>query len=744
MAKGNGKISELDKIVEITNDTIFEAVGEAEGGTGLDNYQATALQIEEYINREEGAVRESIAVAVEAETDRAKDAEKALSDAVEAESDRAKDAENELSGRQDELAQAIVDEQNRAMEVEGDVEELETVDKSNLVVAINSVKKGGNANAQEITKLQKNLADLGEHVDQRDDETLEEAKEYAASLNISSQTWLSAVNEKINLPVTGLNYKINYLCRVIADPVQANNGVYQAIAGWSDAPEWTYFSDNQDWIDETELDERIGAHDLNEGAHGGIKTDLLNEIQERAEETLATREMIAGEAQARTEADDAVLEEAKTYTDTKTTQETEARQSADQSLQTAIGNEAQSRENAVGDEAQAREQADRALQQAIEDEVSAREATDNELQVAITALSGDADATEELIGTFTAAVSEEATARSQADQGLQTAINNEATARQQADQVLQEAMGNEVQARQKIEKSTEFTFIIDSNAALAAWAANAPSNDYSRILIKEGTWEYTDTLALGTGGSPKVIIDISNGRTKSVVGESNSKIFFNSPSASYRVGIKGSENTACDYFLENVTVEFNGNVTGATLNTGFLNCANLTNCACTTDGGGAVYSFNNCTNLINCTGKGRSNNASGIGFTSCTNLTNCISLGTSPSGIYAFSNFNNCTNLINCTGSCFDNCTSLINCTGKGSTVGGGAVYSFNNCTNLINCVNAYSGDVTCFGFRNCRTGFGCKATTTSTAAIFNQCYMEQVSGTTPWANTAAGGYNLE
>ena len=280
MAKGNGKISELGKISEITNDTMFEVVDNDESGHGLDNYQATALQIEGHINRENGAVHERISAAVTAEKG------------------RAEDNEREMSERQDDLEEAIANEKNRAEGVEGDIALLETTDKSNLVAAINTVKRGGNANAQEITKLQKSITDLGEYVDQHDEEMLDAAKAYTDEAQLATQTWVRAVDLKSDLElITGLNKKITYLCRVIADPDPANNGVYQAIAGWSGSPAWTFFSDNQDWIDENELDERIGEHDEDESAHGGIKADLSNERQQRTEDDIA------------------VLQEAKAYTD---------------------------------------------------------------------------------------------------------------------------------------------------------------------------------------------------------------------------------------------------------------------------------------------------------------------------------------------------------------------------------------------------------------------------------------------
>ena len=84
--------------------------------------------------------------------------------------------------------------------------------------------------------------------------TLIQAKNYTDTMILTTHTWLPSVSQKSSLDlITGLTNNLNYLCRVIADPDPANNGVYQAVAGWANSPVWTFFSDNQDWIDELEL-----------------------------------------------------------------------------------------------------------------------------------------------------------------------------------------------------------------------------------------------------------------------------------------------------------------------------------------------------------------------------------------------------------------------------------------------------------------------------------------------------------
>ena len=109
-----------------------------------------------------------------------------------------------------------------------------------------------------------------------DERTLEESRAYTDAAQLATQTWRPAVNQVSDLPVVDLNNKINYLCRVIADDDPANNGVYQAVAGWEDEPVWTHFSDNQDWIDPQELGASIAAHDQSDVAHQDIRDLIAN------------------------------------------------------------------------------------------------------------------------------------------------------------------------------------------------------------------------------------------------------------------------------------------------------------------------------------------------------------------------------------------------------------------------------------------------------------------------------------
>ncbi|GHU22176.1 hypothetical protein FACS1894164_04010 [Spirochaetia bacterium] len=87
---------------------------------------------------------------------------------------------------------------------------------------------------------------------------------------LANQAWFSAVKTKADLP-TPDNQNGTYLCRVIKDPTTPDpdlypdltsyNGVWQWI-GSNTVKEWTYFSDNLDFIDETELSDAIAVETL--------------------------------------------------------------------------------------------------------------------------------------------------------------------------------------------------------------------------------------------------------------------------------------------------------------------------------------------------------------------------------------------------------------------------------------------------------------------------------------------------
>jgi hypothetical protein len=87
-----------------------------------------------------------------------------------------------------------------------------------------------------------------------------EARDEAiAAAQLAVQTWMPAVDTKAELPdPAAQTHTTSYLCRVMKDADPDNNGVWQLIAG---ATDWTPFSDNLDFIDETELEAAVNSND---------------------------------------------------------------------------------------------------------------------------------------------------------------------------------------------------------------------------------------------------------------------------------------------------------------------------------------------------------------------------------------------------------------------------------------------------------------------------------------------------
>ena len=200
--------------------------------------------------------------------------------------------------------------------------------------------------------------------------------------------------------------------------------------------------------------------------------------------------------------------------------------------------------------------------------------------------------------------------------------------------------------------ATQFTFVVDSDAALAAWANNTEGNDYTSVLIRPGEWSSSKEVNLTTAG------------TKVVVGMPESLLKF-----TLEYGLMYDEApTTTDYWMWGVSADIHSS---RSVVCAFSGCTNLTNCTgsgnATGSGSGFGVGFNGCTNLTNCTGTGISKYSNGFGFSGCDNITNCTATGSSGYG------FSSCDNLTNCTATSiggyghFYYCNNLTNCTSKGS-----------------------------------------------------------------------------
>lgn len=281
-----------------------------------------------------------------------------------------------------------------------------------------------------------------------------------------------------------------------------------------------------------------------------------------------------------------------------------------------------------------------------------------------------------------------------------------------------------------------YTFVVDSDEALANWANNDTSKgqDYTSVLIRKDEWTSTVGVNLTATG------------TKIVVGEAGSKLVFNN----VEKGLYYDDAPSTpDYYMQGVNVEVTKDNWSGAKAYGFYNCINLTNCAGTGTGISGtvarVYGFANCTNLTNCAGTGIGNSISdyvavlSYGFNDCTNLTNCTGTATAvavaseatlSSDCYGF---NNCTNLTNCTGTG----------TGTGTVASGGNGFGFTNCTNLTSCTGTGTGTTDGYGFILCVAVSRCNAGAHCTKGVFINSYASSDHNDTyECADTADGGFN--
>jgi hypothetical protein len=223
------------------------------------------------------------------------------------------------------------------------------------------------------------------------------------------------------------------------------------------------------------------------------------------------------------------------------------------------------------------------------------------------------------------------------------------------------------------------TFIVESDATLDAWARHTAGNDYTHILIAEGTFTSSRYVFL------------TDSRTKTVLGEEGSKLVFTTSN-----GIRGYESNfgstvqlppplGNDFWIKNVTVETQY-IAGGTC---FRECVNLVNCTGNSNSlpgnsGGVAAAFAACLNLKNCVGvcnflDADKTSGGAYGFQTCRNLDGCTSISNSIMHAYGFLN-----------------CEILKDCTGTGVSVGAStnSGYAFQNCYSMThNHAEAYSKD---------------------------------------------------
>jgi len=523
---------------------------------------------------------------------------------------------------------------------------------------------------------------------ERIENAITEVKEYTDQLLSGRNEWLAPVNKVAELK-TDLDKKINYLCKVIADD---KSGVYQCIAGWEEEPEWTLFDDTVDFVSKEELEAGINKHDTSDVAHNDIRqlitleeqarqqavedeaqarergdTDTLNAAKNYADGKAADISSILDGAQALTVEGSlltrvingttpvarnlfnpqTVFVEGKTLisdingtigvvreiNSSTITVETLSVSPMSAFEPTLLGNVndfaslPQTVQEAVmlGWNTPRIDDYARVLRDETNDDrtaewyISSIDAGNITWANPVIINTGDyqaqttaQDTGKVLVGGATAGTFGQSIP---IDTVPATGSNNLITSDAVADI-----------------NAIKYTYVVDSDQKLADWANNVQGNDYTRVLIRAGTWTLNTALTGGTSIAPLAVIDTTSTGTKCVVGESGSEIVINNTRTAdtYIVGIKGYLTgnypnfsvLSRDYFMHNVniTLSTTGSGSSSSYGYGFYQCTNLTNCTGSGSSYGYGCGFSGCTNLTNCTGTGYGTGYSygyGYGFHQC-------------------------------------------------------------------------------------------------------------------------------
>jgi hypothetical protein len=221
------------------------------------------------------------------EAERAQGAESGLQTAVNSEAQARANADTALQDNIDSLAQsteAAISAEEEAREADvSSVAELAEAAQASADLAqdtANTALSNAASAAQDAANAQHAADTAQDTADEKVDAAY--VDNAVAQAQLSVQTWLAAVQTRADLPdPSTLSHSTSYLCRVINDTgTPANNGVWQLVAG---AEEWTFFSDNLDFIDETEMETAIGEAMNAEAAarNTAISTAISGEAGDR-------------------------------------------------------------------------------------------------------------------------------------------------------------------------------------------------------------------------------------------------------------------------------------------------------------------------------------------------------------------------------------------------------------------------------------------------------------------------------
>ena len=267
------------------------------------------------------------------------------------------------------------------------------------------------------------------------------------------------------------------------------------------------------------------------------------------------------------------------------------------------------------------------------------------------------------------------------------------------------------------------TFIVDSNDKLSQWIRADSGNDYSVVLIKKGTWQSDELLYNMTlSGSKKYYagINLSKTKTKVVIGEVGSKIYFKVDPKSLQpiYGLyygDSSDAVETECFMYGVTVHSCGSAAYTDVATDcFGSCVNLYNCTAISENGYEAYVFSNCQNLNNCYAAGSSEKLT-YAFWSCTALQQCVAHAEARNADRKF------------LGGCavgFRNCKDVISCKGSGVSI-------------------PSTTDYTGYGFSGCKGVYRCKQNKKSSTGTFTGSYFSNTNDSAyQCADTLNGGFN--
>jgi hypothetical protein len=383
----------------------------------------------------------------------------------------------------------------------------------------------------------------------------------------------------------------------------------------------------------------------------------------------------------------------------------------------AADGEAQARQAAINDEARARETADQNLQAQIK-LLTAVEG--GELDEIIEVLSGMAPTHNP---TFTGEV------RVQEKTG--SAKNDGTLAATEA----------------QVYRANEFTFVIDSDAALAAWADNAPGNDYARVLIKSGTWALTreigalhgESVDLDDANTP-AFIDLSDGRTRKVTGEQGARVALTATMRTERYGVIGvrggvTGTVGAAPIDDSPALAMMGDPLGLRIESVDIKLSIQSTVPFVYGRSAAFYRCGNlegCKASINRSISNSSSTCQNYVYMRCIRLTDCHTvLLNSYAKAFAY-----CVQLLDCTSEPaegidsqygFYRCYHLARCRSK--AIHTGTLRLFEQCHHLVDCVatgehNGTSPTTIPSGFYNCSKLNSCHAVIVSRIAGSPKCFL--------------------